>query len=384
MKWLRWLALLPALAFGGQAQLTWDAPQSNVDGSNLTNLAGYQVYRRCDSNPLMVVRTELAPNLDPLPGEQAGWTDVGIPDDGRTCWYSVTAFNTLAEESVRTGEVSKTFNAPPPAVAPAAPQNVQVTWVSDPPPPPPVAPMTSHVGFARNTNPSSTSVSSLATSTSIAVNAGDLLVVSVFGEGADTTLSATDNASGGSNTYTGLTKRRNTANGDMGGQLFWAIAKASETLTFTANWASARPWNKVHAWVARPTSGYTFALDVENTAEFSSTGDLTLALSGVAGGAAYAVTALAEYFDPFQLWTAAEAGWTADYNRGDNSGGNREYAAHKVLTTETAIDGGASTASNSGDGLTLNAVFKEVADAAVVTPSKPVNINRAVARAAYH
>ena len=351
------------------ARLAWTYPTLNTDGSALTNLASFGVWRRCEAGPLSLITTIASSAAAPTGSESTTWDDLAPPIPAQ-CWYSVDARNALAAASARSNEVTKAFSQPPLA-APNPPTINGITWaLSADPEPPAVA---SHIGFVRNENPGGGTVTTLAATGTIAVNAGDLLVVCVMAEGADTTLSASDNASGGSNVYTGLTKERHAVNGDMGGQYFWAIAKASETLTFSGNWSSARPWNKVAAWAARPGSGKTFAVDVENTTENSGTGTHTLATTGLAGGVAYAVTALAEYFEPFQVWTVGGSGWTNDYNRGVNSPGQMHYLAHQVLSTETSITGGASTASAAGEGITLNAVFKEVAvgGAASLPPRNP-------------
>ena len=99
---LIWLLCSPAWA--GQADLSWTAPTQNVDGSAYTNPGGYRVYRRCNAESL----TQIAD----VPHAQLAYTDT-VPDDGRTCWWSLTAYNDLAEESARTNEVSKTFAAAP-------------------------------------------------------------------------------------------------------------------------------------------------------------------------------------------------------------------------------------------------------------------------------
>jgi hypothetical protein len=79
------------------ARLTWTAPTQNVDGSPLTNLAGYKIYYGntpgSSANVVTVnggATTERVVSLSP-----------------GTWYFSITAFNTANEESARTGNVSK-------------------------------------------------------------------------------------------------------------------------------------------------------------------------------------------------------------------------------------------------------------------------------------
>lgn len=98
---LAWL--LSASAWAGTAELSWTAPTQNVDGSAYTNPGGYRVYRRCDTGALAQIAD--------VPHAQRAYTDT--LDVVGTCWWSLTAYNTLGEESARTNEVSKSFAAAP-------------------------------------------------------------------------------------------------------------------------------------------------------------------------------------------------------------------------------------------------------------------------------
>lgn len=88
------------------AQLDWTAPQLNTDGSELTDLADYQVWRRCDAGTSEVVATVPAPQANPLPEDGGAYNDQ--TPLGERCWYSVTARNAV-EASEPTGEVNKGF-----------------------------------------------------------------------------------------------------------------------------------------------------------------------------------------------------------------------------------------------------------------------------------
>lgn len=68
---------------------------------------------------------------------------------------------------------------------------------------------------------------------SVAVQAGDLILVGLYQDGALVTTSCADNAAGGSNAYTKVAEKNITDGAGCGVYLFWAKAKATETLTIT-------------------------------------------------------------------------------------------------------------------------------------------------------
>lgn len=113
-------------SWAGTASLSWTAPTQNTDGSPLTNLAGYRVYEGCNSAPL----TQIAETAN------TSYVRSNIPDDGRTCSWAVSAFNTLNEESVKSNSVSKTFEIPP-LSNPDPPVILNITFAQIPAPPPP-------------------------------------------------------------------------------------------------------------------------------------------------------------------------------------------------------------------------------------------------------
>ena len=65
----------------------------------------------------------------------------------------------------------------------------------------------------------------------VAVVAGDLIIVGTSNDSGSTTNSCSDNASGGTNTYSQV--GTGYAGGNCVVNIFYAIAKASETLTIT-------------------------------------------------------------------------------------------------------------------------------------------------------
>lgn len=81
------------------AALSWEAPTQNTDGSPLTNLDGFKIYVRLDGGVY-------GPPID-IPDEAQRSKTLLFPTDGKKYFFAMTAYNTLGEESVKTGEVSK-------------------------------------------------------------------------------------------------------------------------------------------------------------------------------------------------------------------------------------------------------------------------------------
>ncbi len=79
------------------AVLTWDPPTTNVDGSPLTDLAGFKVYYGTSS------RTYTG-SIDV--GNVETYTVSGLPK-GQTYYFAVTAYDTSGNESDYSNEVSK-------------------------------------------------------------------------------------------------------------------------------------------------------------------------------------------------------------------------------------------------------------------------------------
>ena len=115
MKRLMVLMLVLFVMFGisigateaGEATISWTPPTTNADGTPLTDLAGYKVYRGI------------------LPGAYTSTIDVGnvvtytisaLPENTRF-YFAVTAYDTSGNESAYSNEVNKTM----PAVKPSPP-----------------------------------------------------------------------------------------------------------------------------------------------------------------------------------------------------------------------------------------------------------------------
>lgn len=93
----------------GSAKFSWVAPTTNTDGSVLTNLSGFKVYRGATCDAPSTVAT--------VASSTTTYQDSGLAL-GTYC-YTLTAFNTNGAESAHSPNLIVTFN--PPASVPGAP-----------------------------------------------------------------------------------------------------------------------------------------------------------------------------------------------------------------------------------------------------------------------
>jgi len=91
----------PAPAAGGSATLTWVAPQTNADGSALTDLAGYRIYYGTGSGNY----TESVTISDPT---STSYTVQNLP--ASTYYFVLRAFDKSNSESSPSAEVTKSIN----------------------------------------------------------------------------------------------------------------------------------------------------------------------------------------------------------------------------------------------------------------------------------
>ena len=83
----------------GSVTIAWTAPTQNVDGSPLTNLAGYRIYYGTSASNLASMVT--------VPSSSA--TSYTISNLSSATWYfAVTSYTTSSEESAKSNPVSKT------------------------------------------------------------------------------------------------------------------------------------------------------------------------------------------------------------------------------------------------------------------------------------
>jgi hypothetical protein len=89
----------PHDAYSAQATLTWAASTTNVDGTPLTNLAGYKIYYGTAS-------ANYSQNVDV---GNVTTSTVSSLNDGLTYFFAVTSYDSSGVESAYSNEVSKTI-----------------------------------------------------------------------------------------------------------------------------------------------------------------------------------------------------------------------------------------------------------------------------------
>jgi hypothetical protein len=82
--------------------VTWDAPQANTDGTNLTDLKEYWVYVGTTlSGMTNVTAVVSAPAQDPAPGATASWPCKSLPI-GVNHYVQIESVDTTGNRSART------------------------------------------------------------------------------------------------------------------------------------------------------------------------------------------------------------------------------------------------------------------------------------------
>jgi hypothetical protein len=214
--------------------------------------------------------------------------------------------------------------------------------------------VTSFVDVASSKNDASGTTTN--STTSIAVTAGDLILAfSKYEGGAGATCTISDNAGGGTNTYTQRTSKSH-GSANLSAFMHSAIAKATETLTFTQTFSGAQTFRNFHITVHRPSASTTFAYDNAIATDNSATSTPSTGSFAVAGVGGAAMASFAEYNSG--TWTQG-TGWT---ERIDSAA----YSETRILTNETTIDGTATwTATDSS--IAIAVAFKEESSAPPIT-----------------
>jgi hypothetical protein len=110
----------PASAAGtGTALLGWDAVTTNSDGTPCTDLAGYKIYYGTVSRGAATSPAQFAYQQSVSVGNVLGYTVTGLADG--TWYFSVTAFDTLGNESNFSNEVHKIIDTTIPTIAVSGP-----------------------------------------------------------------------------------------------------------------------------------------------------------------------------------------------------------------------------------------------------------------------
>lgn len=120
------LLIVPGFAFGADTDLGWVPPTENVDGSPLTDLAGYNVYIGSATGSYSIVE----PITDPAATSatvtfSADWL---VPGDNGI-YVVMTALDATGNESVYSNEVMKTVSVVD-DVAPNPPSAVVTITIS--------------------------------------------------------------------------------------------------------------------------------------------------------------------------------------------------------------------------------------------------------------
>jgi PKD repeat protein len=124
-----WLTLFSGPLYAGTATLSWDPPTTNVDGSPLTGLSGYKVYYGTASgNYTQTINV----------GNVTAYIAANLTD-GLTYYFTVTASDTLGNESGYSNEVSKitgTVDTTPPVISGVYTSNISsnsaaINWTTN-------------------------------------------------------------------------------------------------------------------------------------------------------------------------------------------------------------------------------------------------------------
>jgi fibronectin type 3 domain-containing protein len=93
-------AASPAAPATGTAALAWTAPSTNIDGSDLTNLAGYHIYYGTDASSMTNVITV------PANGNISDYVVTGL--SAGTYYFEVTAYDSEGDESALSNQIAET------------------------------------------------------------------------------------------------------------------------------------------------------------------------------------------------------------------------------------------------------------------------------------
>jgi hypothetical protein len=119
------LVFLPTLGLGATINLkaTWTNPTTNTDGSQLTDLAGFNLYRTDGT------RTKINTSLIPatIGTSSSPYLFVEAPTASCTMTFVVTAMDSAGTESADSNTASYVYTpTPPPTVTPSAPSKLLI------------------------------------------------------------------------------------------------------------------------------------------------------------------------------------------------------------------------------------------------------------------
>lgn len=196
---------------------------------------------------------------------------------------------------------------------------------------------------------------SLGTTDTLAVTAGDLIVVLFKHEGAADTW-ANGDCTDGTNTYTIGNAALHHSNGDLGAITFYATAAGSGNITPTVTSAS-RTYRSIKAYSFTPAASKT--LQVGNTAAVQGTADangLMSAGSASATAAGCAVVSFAHYAS----WDfeALGSGWS-EATEFDTQGASALKTEYRLQTGAGSLTGDADTVGANGPYIAQMIIFNE-------------------------
>jgi len=120
------LLMLSSTALAATAELTWQAPTQNVDGSAYSNPSHYTVHVGCQS-PGPPYNEQI---IDNIPHTVTNLTVSALPEGG-TCYFVVTATSLIPETSQYSNEAVKQFGTLQP---PGPVTTTDITWQESEPP----------------------------------------------------------------------------------------------------------------------------------------------------------------------------------------------------------------------------------------------------------
>ena len=203
------LLVLSSTALAATAELTWQAPTQNVDGSAYSNPSHYTVHVGCQS-PGPPYNEQIIENI---PYTVTNLTVNALPEGG-TCYFVITATSLIPETSQYSNEAVKQFGELQP---PGPVTTTDITWQESEEP---VMGVT-HIGQDTDSSQSTTTVSAGATLT---FTDDDLIValmhmnndgVTVTGLAGFTQTDGGNSGSTGGASYAILTKIASSDNGDF-------------------------------------------------------------------------------------------------------------------------------------------------------------------------
>lgn len=192
---------------------------------------------------------------------------------------------------------------------------------------------------------------SLSCADTLAVTAGDLVVVGLKWEGLDTTVTIDTGASTPAFDVA-VAKEIYSGNNDLNGGVWWWVATATGTVTVRSTLGASRPFRKLKAYSFTPAGGASWSLGNTNRAQVDTTTPSAGAANATAAGVSVAF---------FQMYASRAltpgTGWSevAEFNLTD-----AQVTQYRLPSGSESITGNG-TLDNSTPTIAQIATFSEVA-----------------------